>query len=91
MIDAGVNEQIFVTNVIVPVCSHVDLHTADKHIDIDFVGSGPCDLFVGGRHIAGQWIKRDDMSRTRYGTPMATKCRSCRETHGSRSAPRRIR
>jgi hypothetical protein len=67
MMDALTNKQIYVTNVIVPVYPlYSKPNKFGDYVDMDFVGEGPCDLFIGGKHVEGKWIKADVFSRTRY-------------------------
>ncbi|KKM11450.1 hypothetical protein SY88_08515 [Clostridiales bacterium PH28_bin88] len=72
--DRETKEQIAVRNVIIQYARHRNLNDALKHIDVEVIGEGPAEYFLGGKYMRGTWKKKDLNAHTQFlaedGTPV---------------------
>lgn len=65
--DAGNNQQITVTNLVIQVMTRREITSAGKTVgDLSLYGSGPAWVVQGGQMVKGTWKKEKERSRTRY-------------------------
>ena len=65
-LDFATEEQIKTRNLIVQYAKHRSINDKDLHIEIDLVGEGKAEYFLGGKYQEGTWRKKDYKSPTEY-------------------------
>ncbi|MEW6663535.1 MAG: DUF3048 domain-containing protein [Bacillota bacterium] len=75
MVDRVTGEQIFVRNVIIQYARHRNLNNELKHVEVEVIGEGKAEYFLGGRYLEGSWRKKDLTAPTEFldaeGRPVA--------------------
>lgn len=56
-LDRVTGEQITVDNLIIQYTTHIDTANQLGHVNIELIGQGRAEYFLGGRHSTGTWIK----------------------------------
>lgn len=65
-LDKATGQQIQAANVILQYARHRDLGTELLHIDVELIGEGKAEYFLGGRYYTGTWRKKNLNSPTEY-------------------------
>lgn len=65
-IDFATGNQIKTRNIIVQYAKHKNLNDKLLHIEVDLVGEGKAEYFLGGKYQEGTWKKKDYKSPTEY-------------------------
>lgn len=64
--DRATGAQLAAANVLVLYVPHRDLRDKLEHIDVQLVGEGRAEFFLGGRYVEGSWEKKDLRSPMRF-------------------------
>lgn len=64
--DKATNKQIKTRNIIFQYAKHRDLRNQLLHIEVELIGEGKAEYFLGGRYQTGTWKKKDLNSPTEY-------------------------
>ncbi len=65
-LDFVTEEQIKTRNLVVQYAKHKNLNDKDQHIEINLVGEGKAEYFLGGKYQEGTWRKKDYKAPTEY-------------------------
>lgn len=65
MMDAYINKQVSVTNIVVLHARHWDAESV-RYVLVEFVGEGKAEFFVGGKYEEGTWKKSSETSITKF-------------------------
>jgi hypothetical protein len=65
-VDVENDTQIAPQNVIIQYAGHRELHDAEAHIDIAFIGTGNAMYYSNGKKITGFWKKEHEHTSTQY-------------------------
>lgn len=65
-LDKATGEQLAARNLIFQFARHRNLGTKLLHIDVELIGEGKAEYFLGGKYLTGTWRKKDLNSPTEY-------------------------
>lgn len=66
MVDRITGEQIFVRNIVIQYARHRNLNNELKHVEVEIIGEGEAEYFLGGRYLKGSWRKKDLSAPTEF-------------------------
>jgi hypothetical protein len=64
--DKETGEQIYANNVIIQYAKHISSGDELGHIDVQVVGEGKAEFYLGGQYLTGTWSKASNDSFTQY-------------------------